>query len=356
MAAAKPAGYKECGCGMGPALNMGSSTNAYVLADRGTWLSFKNRGDLAVLVEGDKRLFNQYGVMVVNPAKHPHVKQRWPRPLPTGWCRRQARQHRGLQDRRRTAVLPERQSLTSVSGRQRRSCAARDVPFLGQPGLYLSCRVPAWNIRPLRQAWARVPPRFSLSWAMHMIAYAWHGLVHVATVAPRTWPRTDPTQAETQRHAEEPPHQPGQVHRVPAVRDGLFVRELRRLRAGQVAHQGVRLPRDRAQGALHLHAVRRGLVPARLPGGGHHGRQGHRRQGGQRDHLRGCKVCTISCPFGTINYVQETGKVQKCDLCGGDPACATACPTGAITYIDANWTGLDKMQAWADKLGNQAAA
>jgi len=74
MAAAKPAGYKECGCGMGPALNMGSSSGAYVLADRGTWLSFKNRGDLTILVEGDKRLFNQYGVMVVNPAKHPHVK------------------------------------------------------------------------------------------------------------------------------------------------------------------------------------------------------------------------------------------------------------------------------------------
>jgi anaerobic carbon-monoxide dehydrogenase iron sulfur subunit len=70
----------------------------------------------------------------------------------------------------------------------------------------------------------------------------------------------------------------------------------------------------------------------------------------------GCKVCTISCPFGTINYVQETGKVQKCDLCGGEPACAEACPTGAITYVDANWTGLGKMQAWADKLGNQPAA
>lgn len=69
------AGYKECGCGMGPALNMASSTNAYVLADRGTWLSFKNRGELAVLVEGDKRLFNQYGVIVVNPAKHAHVKK-----------------------------------------------------------------------------------------------------------------------------------------------------------------------------------------------------------------------------------------------------------------------------------------
>ncbi len=71
----KVAGYKECGCGMGPALNIAASTNAYVLADRGTWLSFKNRGELAILVEGDKRLFNQYGVIVVNPAKHPHVKK-----------------------------------------------------------------------------------------------------------------------------------------------------------------------------------------------------------------------------------------------------------------------------------------
>ena len=67
-------GYRECGCGMGPALNMAAASGAYVLADRGTWLAFKNRGDLAVLVEGDKRLFNQYGVIVVNPAKHPHVK------------------------------------------------------------------------------------------------------------------------------------------------------------------------------------------------------------------------------------------------------------------------------------------
>ncbi len=67
-------GYKACGCGMGPALNMASSLGAYVLADRGTWLNFKNRADLAVLVEGDNRLFNQYGVMVVNPAKHPQVK------------------------------------------------------------------------------------------------------------------------------------------------------------------------------------------------------------------------------------------------------------------------------------------
>jgi len=75
LASAKPAGYKECGCGMGQALNIAASTNAYVLSDRGTWLSFKNRGDLGIVVEGDKALFNQYGVIVVNPAKHPHVKK-----------------------------------------------------------------------------------------------------------------------------------------------------------------------------------------------------------------------------------------------------------------------------------------
>jgi len=69
------ANYKECGCGMGPALNIASSSNAYVLSDRGTWLSFKNRGDLGILVQGDKKLFNQYGVIVVNPEKHPHVKR-----------------------------------------------------------------------------------------------------------------------------------------------------------------------------------------------------------------------------------------------------------------------------------------
>ena len=72
--ATKPRGYQACGCGMGPALNIGASTNGYVLTDRGTWLNFKNRGDLTALVEGDQRLFNQYGVIAVNPAKHPHVK------------------------------------------------------------------------------------------------------------------------------------------------------------------------------------------------------------------------------------------------------------------------------------------
>jgi tungstate transport system substrate-binding protein len=67
--------YKEIGQGMGAALNMASASDAYVLSDRGTWLAFRNRGDLTIVVEGDKRLFNQYGVMLVNPAKHPTVKQ-----------------------------------------------------------------------------------------------------------------------------------------------------------------------------------------------------------------------------------------------------------------------------------------
>ena len=67
------ANYKACGCGMGPALNIAASSGAYLLADRGTWLAFKNRADLSVLVAGDARLFNQYGVLAVNPSKHPHT-------------------------------------------------------------------------------------------------------------------------------------------------------------------------------------------------------------------------------------------------------------------------------------------
>jgi tungstate transport system substrate-binding protein len=67
--------YRDIGQGMGAALNTASAMNAYVLSDRGTWISFKNRGDLAIAVEGDNRLFNQYGVILVNPQKHPHVKQ-----------------------------------------------------------------------------------------------------------------------------------------------------------------------------------------------------------------------------------------------------------------------------------------
>jgi tungstate transport system substrate-binding protein len=71
----KAAWYRETGSGMGPTLNTASGMNAYALADRGTWLSFQNRGELVILVEGDTKLFNQYGVMLVNPAKHPHVKR-----------------------------------------------------------------------------------------------------------------------------------------------------------------------------------------------------------------------------------------------------------------------------------------
>src|SRR5207237_9037168 len=70
----KGAWYRDTGQGMGPALNTAAAMNAYILSDRGTWLSFKNRDDLVIAVEGDRRLYNQYGVMLVNPARHPHVK------------------------------------------------------------------------------------------------------------------------------------------------------------------------------------------------------------------------------------------------------------------------------------------
>ncbi len=73
--AKKGSWYRDTGSGMGPTLNTASAMNAYVLTDRGTWLAFKNRGDLTILVEGDQQLFNQYGVMLVNPAKHPQVKK-----------------------------------------------------------------------------------------------------------------------------------------------------------------------------------------------------------------------------------------------------------------------------------------
>jgi len=74
-ATGKGSWYRETGSGMGATLNTASGMNAYALTDRGTWLSFKNRGDLTIVVEGDKRLFNQYGIMLVNPARHPHVKK-----------------------------------------------------------------------------------------------------------------------------------------------------------------------------------------------------------------------------------------------------------------------------------------
>ena len=75
IAAEKGPWYREIGQGMGAALNMASASDAYVLSDRGTWLAFKNKRDLVIAVEGDKRLFNQYGVMLVNPQKHPNVKK-----------------------------------------------------------------------------------------------------------------------------------------------------------------------------------------------------------------------------------------------------------------------------------------
>ena len=75
LAAAKGNWYRDVGQGMGPALNTAAGMNAYILADRGTWLNFRNRGDLAVLVEGDTKLFNQYGVILVNPARHAGVKK-----------------------------------------------------------------------------------------------------------------------------------------------------------------------------------------------------------------------------------------------------------------------------------------
>jgi len=77
IAREKGAWYRDTGQGMGPALNSAAAMNAYILSDRGTWLSFKNRGELTIVVEGDKRLFNQYGIMLVNPAKHPNVKKEW---------------------------------------------------------------------------------------------------------------------------------------------------------------------------------------------------------------------------------------------------------------------------------------
>jgi tungstate transport system substrate-binding protein len=75
IAATKGTWYREIGQGMGAALNTAGAMNGYVLSDRGTWISFKNRGDLDIVVEGDRRLFNQYGVMLVNPDKFPHVKK-----------------------------------------------------------------------------------------------------------------------------------------------------------------------------------------------------------------------------------------------------------------------------------------
>ena len=74
------------------------------------------------------------------------------------------------------------------------------------------------------------------------------------------------------------------------------------------------------------------------------------------DKCVGCRLCTVACPFGTVNFSRQTGKVVKCDLCSGEPACVPACPTGAISYRDADWTGLDRMRSWAGTTDTGAAA
>jgi len=91
---------------MGAALNTASASSAYVLSDRGTWLSFKNRGDLVISVEGDKRLFNQYGVMPVNPAKHPHVNKELGQAFIDWLVSSGPKGHRRLQDPGAAALLP----------------------------------------------------------------------------------------------------------------------------------------------------------------------------------------------------------------------------------------------------------
>ena len=105
--------YRETGSGMGPTLNTASGMNAYALTDRGTWLSFKNRGDLVILVEGDVKLFNQYGVMLVNPAKHAAREEGdGPEVHRLADLARGAGRDRRLQDRRRAALLPQLQAVT----------------------------------------------------------------------------------------------------------------------------------------------------------------------------------------------------------------------------------------------------
>ena len=95
---------------MGAALNTASAGNGYVLSDRGTWINFKNKGDLVILVEGDKRMFNQYGVMLVNPAKHPNVKKDLGQQFIDWLVSPEGPEgHRRLQDQRRAVVLSERE-------------------------------------------------------------------------------------------------------------------------------------------------------------------------------------------------------------------------------------------------------
>jgi tungstate transport system substrate-binding protein len=108
IASQKGSWYKDIGQGMGAALNTASATDSYLLSDRGTWLSFKNKGDLVIEIEGDKHLFNQYGVMLVNPEKHPHVKKELGQQF-IDWLisPRGPKGNRRLQDQRRAIVLSE---------------------------------------------------------------------------------------------------------------------------------------------------------------------------------------------------------------------------------------------------------
>ena len=122
IAAAKGPWYREIGQGMGAALNTAGAMNGYVLSDRGTWISFKNRGDLEIVVEGDKRLFNQYGVMLVNPEKYPD-REEGTRPglRRLAGLRRRPGGDRRLQDRRPAAVLSqcgEEGELSEVASRR----------------------------------------------------------------------------------------------------------------------------------------------------------------------------------------------------------------------------------------------
>ena len=131
IAASKGSWYREIGQGMGAALNTAGAMNAYVLSDRGTWISFRNRGDLDIVVEGDKRLFNQYGVMLVNPEKYPSVKQELGQSLRrlAGFAGRPGRDRR-LQDRWPAAVLSRRGEEGGLS--RALTCATR-CP--GRPGV-----------------------------------------------------------------------------------------------------------------------------------------------------------------------------------------------------------------------------
>ena len=150
--------YREIGPGMGPALNTASSMNAYVLADRGTWLAFKNRGDLGVVVEGDRKLFNPYGVMLVNPGEASRTsRRRKGARSSTGWCHRKAR-------RRSQATRSAASSCSSGRGKVTRlepmsRTGIERVPAAGRNAFACADSSPAC----CRSRHRRLPPRCSTS-------------------------------------------------------------------------------------------------------------------------------------------------------------------------------------------------